>query len=244
MNTPMTMKAGKFPFFQWLSVLLLTGIGQAHGASKDDPVLTMTKLDQFEVRDADGSDPIILEGQAWIGQDLHKLWLKTELEYVDSDTEEAELQALYSRAIAPFWDVQVGLRKDFEPSPSRNWAVLGLQGLAPYLFEIDTALFLGESGRTGLRLEAEYELLFTQRLILSPEIEVNFHGQNDEATGTGSGLSNVELGLRLRYEIRREFAPYIGINWSKKYGNTADFSRQEGADVSDTQLVVGIRAWF
>ncbi len=138
----------------------------------------------------------------------------------------------------------MGLRKDFQPTPSRSWAVLGVQGLAPYLFEVDTAVFLGESGRTALRLEAEYEILFTQRLILSPEIEVNFYGQNDEATGTGSGLSDVEFGLRLRYEIRREFAPYIGVNWFKKFGNTADFSRLEGAEVSDTQIVLGVRAWF
>ncbi len=234
----------KYVLLHCLSVLALAGIGQAHGASKDDPVLTMAKLDQFEVRDADGSDPLIMEGQAWIGQDLNKLWLKAELEYADSETEEAELQALYSKAIAPFWDVQMGLRKDFQPTPSRSWAVLGVQGLAPYLFEVDTALFVGESGRTALRLEAEYEILFTQRLILSPEIEVNFYGQNDEATGTGSGLSDAEVGLRLRYEIRREIAPYIGVNWFKKFGNTADFSRSEGAKVSDTQIVLGVRAWF
>lgn len=237
-------KRGTYLLLHCLSVLALTGIGQAHGAAKDDPVLTMAKLDQFEVRDADESDPLVIEGQAWIGQDLKKLWLKAEFEYADSGTEEVELQALYSRAIAPFWDVQVGLREDFQPNPSRSWAVLGIQGLAPYFFEVDAAVFLGESGRTALRLEAEYELLFTQRLILTPEMEINFFGQNDRATSTGSGLSEIELGLRLRYEIRREFAPYIGINWSRKYGNTADFSRLEGVNVSDTQFVAGVRAWF
>ena len=217
---------------------------RALAGAADDPLLTKLMIDQFEVRDADDDDPLVLEGQGWIGRDLNKLWLKVDGERVDSGTEEAELQALYSKAIASYWDIQVGARRDFEPSPSRNWGVIGLQGLAPYFFEVDTALFVGQSGRTALRLEAEYELLLTQRLILTPEIEVNLYGKNDEATGTGSGLSDVELGLRLRYEIRREFAPYIGVNWTRKYGNSADFSREEGDNVSDTQFVLGIRMWF
>ena len=123
-------------------------------------------------------------------------------------------------------------------------AEIGLQGLAPYYFEIDSAFFIAENGHTALRLDMEYELLFTQRLILTPEIEVNFYGQNDAEFGTGSGLSNIETGLRLRYEIRREFAPYIGVNWSKSFGNTAGFSRDEGEDVEDLQWVIGVRVWF
>ena len=121
---------------------------------------------------------------------------------------------------------------------------MGLQGLALYYFEADPFLFVGEHGQLELRLEAEYEMLFTQRLILTPEIEASFFSNNDEAVGIGSGLSEAEFGLRLRYEIRREFAPYIGINWWKKYGKTADFAREEGEDTSDTQLVLGIRAWL
>jgi len=140
--------------------------------------------------------------------------------------------------------VQFGLRQDFQPSPSRSWVVFGFQGLAPYFFEVDTALFIGESGRTALRLEAEYELLFTQRLILTPEVEINFYGQNDRDLGLGSGLSDLEAGLRLRYEVRREFAPYIGVNWNKSFGNTADFARDEGEDTDDFQWVIGLRAWF
>ena len=217
---------------------------QAIAGSKDDPLLTKVLLDQFEVREADDDNPVVLEGQGWTGKDLNKLWLKLELERVDDETEEAELQALYSKAITTYWDFQVGLREDFEPTPSRTWGVIGLQGLAPYFFEIDTALFVGDSGRTALRLEAEYELLFTQRLILTPEIEVNLYGKDDAATGVGSGLSDVEFGLRLRYEVRREFAPYIGVNWIKKYGNSADFSRVAGDKVSDTQIVLGVRMWF
>jgi copper resistance protein B len=210
----------------------------------DDPILTMVKIDQLEWRDTNGPDPIYTQGEAWIGQDLNKLWFKGEYERRDGSTEEAELQALYSRGISPFWNVQVGIREDFKPEPSRSWIAFGFEGLAPYWFELDAALFVGESGRTGFRLEAEYEILFTQRLILSPELEVNAYGKNDLDTGTGSGLSDTEIGLRLRYEIRREFAPYIGINWHKKYGNTSDYAREEGESVSDTSLVIGVRAWF
>jgi len=218
--------------------------GLLHAGTADDPLLSEVMFDQLEVRDTDGDNLLAWDAQAWFGKDLEKLWIKTEGEREDGIIEEAELQALYSKAVSTYWDFQVGVRHDFNPTPKRSWAVVGFQGLAPYFFEVDTALFIGESGRTALRLEAEYELLFTQRLVLTPEIEVNFYGQNDADTGVGAGLSDVELGLRLRYEIRREFAPYIGVNWFKKFGNSADFARIAGQDIDDTQLVVGIRAWF
>jgi len=175
---------------------------------------------------------------------LRKLWFKTEGERVAGSTDEAEVQFLYSKAIASYWEFQVGVRHDFEPSPSQSWAVIGVQGLAPYFFETDIALFIGDSGRTALRFESEYELLLTQRLILTPEIEVNFYGQDDVDIGLGSGLSDLELGLRLRYEIRRELAPYIGVNWSKLFGTTKDFARSAGESTSEAQLVIGIRVWF
>lgn len=223
---------------------LTLGSPTAFSHSKDDPLLVMGKLDQFEVRSTEGEDPLVLEGQAWFGYDLNKLWLKADVEREDDESEGVEIQALYSHAISAFWDVQAGLRKDFIPTPDRTWGVIGIQGLAPYKFEVDAALFVGESGRSAARFEAEYELLFTQRLILTPEIEVNAYGQNDVDTGNGSGLADVELGLRLRYEVRREIAPYVGVNWEKKYGNTADFTELQGGEVEDTQFVVGVRAWF
>ncbi|HOY24329.1 MAG TPA: copper resistance protein B [Cellvibrio sp.] len=210
----------------------------------DNPVLTRVIIDQLELRDADGANPVALEAQAWIGKDLNKLWLKTDVERRDGETEEAEVQALYSRALAPFWDIQMGVRYDAKPTPTRTWGVIGVQGLAPYWFEIDTALFVEKSGRTAARFSAEYELLFTQKLILTPSVEVNVYGQNDAETGTGSGLSDAKAGLRLRYEIRREFAPYIGVNWNKTFGKTADFVKTKGEAVSDTELVIGLRAWF
>ncbi|VAW98614.1 Copper resistance protein B [hydrothermal vent metagenome] len=214
------------------------------GGVEENPTLTKVMINQFESRSATGSDPLILEADMWIGKDLNKLWFKTDIERVNSKTSEFELQALYSRAIAPFWDLQVGVRKDFNPKPTRDWLVLGLNGLAPYFFEVDTAVFIGEQGRLGLRLDAEYEILFTQKLILTPDVSINIHSKDDPQTGTGSGLSDIQLGLRLRYEIVREFAPYIGINWNKKYGQTADYARADGEDISDAQFVVGIRAWF
>ncbi len=210
----------------------------------DDPLLAMLKLDQLEIRDTDTGNSTAWKADAWAGYDLNKLWLKTEGEYHDGETEEAELQLLYSRAISSFWDAQIGVRRDLRPAPSRDWAVLGIKGLAPYLFELDLTLFVGEQGRSAARLDAEYEYLITQRLILSPEAEVNLYGENDPETGLGAGLSDVTLGLRLRYEIRREFAPYLGIQWSGLYGKTADFAKAAGGDRSEAVGVAGIRAWF
>ncbi len=212
-------------------------------------LLTKVTIDQLEAREHDGS---ALEGSLWFGDDFNKLWLKTEFEREGGETEKAlsrttkkELQALYSRAIAPYWDLQFGARHDFElETDSRNWGVVALNGLAPYFFEVDTSLFIGEDGDTAFRVEAEYELLFTQQWILSPEIEVNFFGQNSPEHHTGSGLSDIEAGLRLRYEFTPQFAPYIGVNYEKKFGNTADFARQDGESVSETLWVIGLHAWF
>ncbi len=210
---------------------------------EDDPVLTKV-MGEVEMRSTNGDNPKVWNIDAWVGQDLNKLWIKAEGERVGSNTEQSELQLLYSKAVAPFWDLQFGVKKDFNPKPSRNWGVIAAKGLAPYLFEIDASLFIGESGQSAVRLDAEYEYMLSQKLIISPEIEINIFGKDDELTGTGKGLSTVEAGLRLRYEITREFAPYIGINWEKKYGNTADFSATEGENIEDTQLVVGVRFWF
>lgn len=224
-------------------VLLATSYSASAGM-EDDPLLFMAKIDQFEIRNTDGDDPLVFEGQAWLGKDLNKLWIKSEVERVNSETEENELQLLYGRAVAPYWDFQIGWRRDFKPEPEQDWLAVGFQGLAPYYFEIDTALFISDDDQVNLRLEGEYEWMLTQRLILSPEIEVNFFSDDDSERGVGSGLSNLEAGLRLRYEIRREFAPYIGVNWTKIFGDTADFAKEEGEDTSDSQFVAGIRAWF
>ncbi|MET0000621.1 MAG: copper resistance protein B [Candidatus Thiodiazotropha lotti] len=211
---------------------------------KDDPLVYKVMIDQLETRITDGSNPLVLEADAWVGYDLHKFWFKTDVERVDGETEEAEIQLLYSRAISPFWDIQAGWRRDIKPKPDRDYLTLAFKGLAPYLFEVDAGLFIGESGRINARLDAEYEYMLTQKWVLSPELSMNLYSKDDEERGIGSGLSDMSLGLRLRYEIRREFAPYIGVNWRKQFGGTADFTEAEDEDTSDTQFVVGIRAWF
>ncbi|MCU7839985.1 MAG: copper resistance protein B [Candidatus Thiodiazotropha sp. (ex Troendleina suluensis)] len=225
--------------------LMAMGLSTAvFAGGADDPLIYKVMVDKLEIRNTGGNDPLVLDADAWVGYDLNKFWFKTEVERVDGETEEAEVQFLYSRAVAPFWDVQAGWRRDIKPEPDRDFLALGFKGLAPYLFEVDTGVFIGESGQIGARIDAEYEYMLTQKLILSPEIEMNLYSKDDEEVGIGSGLSDMELGLRLRYEVLREFAPYIGVNWTKIFGQTADFASDEGEDTSDVQIVLGIRAWF
>jgi copper resistance protein B len=161
----------------------------------------------------------------------------------DGDVGQAELQLLYSRAITPFFDVQAGVRQDFEPD-SRAYGVLGLQGLAPYRFEIDAAAFLSEEGDLTARLEAEYDLLLTQRLALQPRVEVEAALDDVPDRALASGFTGAEAGLRLRYEIRREIAPYVGVSWRKALGDTADIVRAAGEEDETTALVAGVRVWF
>lgn len=232
----------KRSLFAMAALTLLPALAQA--MSEDDPILAKVMIDQLEVRATDGPNPVVVDAQAWVGRDLNKLWLKLEGEYQDGRTTEAEAQALYSRAIAPYWDLQLGWRHDIRPQPERDWLAIGLEGLAPYWFEVEATAFVGERGQVAARLKGEYEWMLTQRWVLSPELEVNLHAKDDEAVGVGSGLSDTQLGLRLRYEVRREIAPYIGVNWTRSYGNTAEFARAEGEDTNDLQFVAGVRAWF
>lgn len=211
---------------------------------EDDPLTARFMLDELEVRPADGPDPRVLDAEAWIGYDLDKIRFRAEAEHVDGATEEAELQLLYSRAVTPFWDAYAGWRRDLEPGPERDFLAMGFVGVAPYMVETDAALFIGESGQAGVRLDVEYEYLLTQKWVLSPEAEVNLYSRDDETAGIGSGLSDLELGVRLRYEIRRELAPYVGVTWSRKFGATRDFAAAEGEDADDVRIVAGVRAWF
>ncbi len=199
---------------------------------------------EFQTREG---DPLFLwDAQGWIGGDLNKFWVKTEGEYLfgASVLEHAEVEALFSRAITPFFDLQAGVRHDFEPKPSRTFAVIGLKGLAPYLFEVDAALFVSGRGDVAARIEAEYEFLITQRLILQPRTELDFAVQDTPALGVGSGLSKAQMGMRLRFEIKREIAPYIGVSWKRAVGDTADFVRAAGEDVGSVSFVAGISAWY
>ncbi len=227
-----------------LALILLTSLPALGGGMEDDPLLAKVMIDQLEYQFKDGNNPLAWDGQLWIGKDLNKLWIKSEGSFLDDQVDETELQVLYSRAVATYWDIQAGWRGDLEPTPRRNWLALELNGLAPYFFEVEASLFVGENSRTAARLKVEYELLFTQKLILTPEVEVNLYGRDDPAAGIGSGFSDIEAGLRLRYEIRREFAPYVGVNWHHLFADTADYARQDGEDTDTVRFLVGIRTWF
>lgn len=210
----------------------------------DNSINSFFLIDQLEWQDADQGSALSWEANGWIGGDTDRLWLRTEGERTNGVTEKAELQAFWGHAISPWWDVLGGVRQDFKPGAPQTWAALGLQGMALYDFETQATLYLGEAGQTALRLKGDYDILLTNRLILQPTAEVNLYGKNDPQRATGSGLSDTEVGLRLRYEIRREFAPYIGVTWNRSYGKTADYILDEGEDRSDTRFVVGVRMWF
>ena len=184
------------------------------------------------------------DGEAWLGDDIHRLVLKSEGEGArGGEVENAELQALYSRAVGVYTDVQIGVRQDFEPR-GRTYLTVGAESLLLYWFELEGAAFLSSKGDLSARIEGTYDLRLTNRLILQPRAELNLSAQDDAATRTGSGLSNAELGLRLRYEVRREFAPYVGVSHDRKFGGTADHARAAGENVEDTRVVFGVRAWF
>lgn len=214
----------------------------AHGGQ----VSTLILGERLELHSNDGDPLTVWEAQAWVGGDIQKFWFKTEGEYEtkEGQSEHAEVQALYSRAVNPFWDLQVGLRHDIKPDPSRSYAVIGVQGVAPYWFELDAQLFLSDKGDASARLEAEYEVRLTQRWILQPRIELNAAFSDDEDIGVGSGLSTAEAGLRLRYELTREFAPYLGVSWDYAFGNTQNFVRAEGEHSNQFSWVAGIRFWY
>jgi len=184
------------------------------------------------------------ELQARFGRDYDRLVLKAEGEVADGRSEEARTELLWGHAVAAYWDTQLGVRYDSGAGPDRGWLAFGIQGLAPYWFEIDATAYVGDEGRTALRLEADYELLLTQKLILQPRIEANFYGKRDAERALGSGLSDLAAGIRLRYEIRREFAPYVGIERAGKFGATADYARAAGEETKETRLVAGVRFWF
>ncbi len=227
-----------------IAVMISFAATSLFAGSEDDPLLTYWKTHQLDYFQHDGEDVFAMESDFWIGKDLNKFWLKTEIEIEAGETEEFELQALYSKAIAPYWDLQLGVRHDFKLPDERSWAVIGFHGLAPYYFEIDTALFIGEDGDLAARFEAEYEMMLTQQWVLSPELEANFYAQDDPINGIGSGLSNLSLGLRLRYEFIKEFAFYVGFEHEKQYGDTARYSRLEGSATEANNFLVGISFWF
>lgn len=214
-------------------------------------------FDQLEWRDGGAGDGrAAWDAQGYYGGDYDKLWIKTEGKYAsesagrdvtrarDPGIRDADVEVLWDRVISAWWNIQAGGRQDFGPGQSRTWAAVGIQGLAPQWFETDVTVYVSDEGRTAARLKAQYDLLLTQRLVLQPFAEANLYGRSDSEHQIGSGLSDLEVSVRLRYEVRREFAPYIGLVWMRRFGGTADLVRSAGGDASDVELAAGLRVWF
>ena len=212
----------------------------------DDAPYGQVLLDQFEgYRSSSGESGIRFDAQAWYGTDLNKVWLKAEGGRAGGQLGETRAEVLYNRAFAPYFGWQAGVRHDFGGGgPGRNWGAVGVQGLAPYWFDVEATAYVGPSGRTAFRFKGEYDLRITQRLVLQPDLEFDIYGKSDPERDIGSGLAEADLGFRLRYEITRKFAPYIGVSWGRKFGNTADFARRSGEPVGESRIIAGIRLWF
>ncbi len=210
----------------------------------DNDIYSQILLDRVEAFHTSDSHGQAIDAQAWVGGDIDKLWFKVDGERENGRLGATRTEALWNHAIATYWGSQAGVRHDFGGGPGRTWAAFGIQGLAPYWFDVQATAYIGQGGRTAMRFETEYDLLITQRLILQPDVKVDLYGKNDPERGIGSGLSDVEAGLRLRYEFSRKVAPYIGVVWNKKFGNTASYARDSGSAVKETRLVAGIRVWF
>lgn len=201
-------------------------------------------LDRLELVDADHGRGMAWEGSAWLGGDVQRLWLRSEGHARAGKLERGDLEVLYGRGVRAWWDVLAGVRHEAGEGPSRTWAAFGVQGMAPYKFEVSATAYLGQGGRSAARLEAEYDTLLSNRWILQWRAEADLQGQADPVLRRGAGLSAVEAGLRLRYEVTRQFAPYVGIEHERLFGDTADLHRADGEAARDTRVVAGVRVWF
>jgi len=210
----------------------------------DNAPLGMLLIDQLEALHGYNGNGQTWEAAGWYGNDSNKLWLRSEGDSSRGKIQSGDVEAFWNHNIATCWSSQLGVRQDLGVGPGRSWAAFGVEGIAPYWFELEATGYVGSSSRTAARFRANYDLLFTQRVILQPEFEVNLYGKSDPARGIGSGLSDARLGLRLRYEIRRQFAPYIGLVWTRRFGATASLARQDRQAIFDRQWVAGVRIWF
>ena len=203
--------------------------------------LLFNRMERVHTRAANSTD---YDVQGWFGRDYDRLVLKAEGKVANGKSQDSRTELLWSHAVAAYWDAQLGVRHDDGIAASRNWLALGVQGLAPYWFEMEATLYAGDNGRTALRFGAEYELLFTQQLVLQPRAEINVYGKSDPARDIGSGLSDAVAGMRLRYEFTRQFAPYLGVEWAGKFSETASLARAAGERSRETRYVAGVRFWF
>jgi len=201
-------------------------------------------VDQLEYQHFESSNALNWNATAWVGGDIDRLWLRSEGEREAGKMHKAELQALWGHAISPWWELVAGLRQDFKPASGQAWAAFGIQGTPLYGLELQATAYAGERQQTALRLEAAYTMLLSNRWVLEPTLEANFFGHDDAAREQGSGLADSEVGLRLRYEITRGFAPYVGVSFNRLHGNRADQAREDGEDLGQTRLVAGVRLRF
>ncbi|MEQ8229878.1 MAG: copper resistance protein B [Rhodospirillales bacterium] len=223
----------------------LIPVSEARAADMDDAIYWHVQAEQLEYRTGESDDVVAWDVNAWIGNDDHRLAFKSEGENpVGKRLEAAELQFLYRRPISTFFDGNIGVRHDLRPNPDRTYGVVGIQGLAKQFVETGADLFISEKGDVSARLEAEVDWLLTQRLVLQPSAEINLAFSEDAAIESGAGINNIELGVRLKYEFRREFAPYVGVHYERKVGATANFARDEGEDTDAVRFVAGVSFWF
>ncbi|WP_231733757.1 copper resistance protein B, partial [Sphingomonas sp. CCH9-H8] len=216
-------------------------VRREHGGA----MLGKVMLDLAEVQVRSGNNGYRWSGEGWYGGDINRLWIKSEGEGVFGEgVEGAEVQALFSHAIDPYWNVQAGVRQDLGRGPRRTYATVAIEGLAPYWFDLEGTLFLSDKGDILARAEGSYDQRITQDVVLQPRFEINLSAQDMPANGIGAGFSIAELGLRVRYEKVREFAPYVGVSWERRFGRTADFARARGEGTGGFSFVVGVRTWF
>jgi copper resistance protein B len=206
--------------------------------------LGMLWLDQLEWRAVAAPNAAAWQGEGWYGGDYDKAWVRSEGESYAGRSEDARAELFWDHVVARWWSLEVGGRQDFGSGPARSWAALGVRGLAPLDVDVEATVYAGTAARTAARLKVEYELLFTQRLVLQPEIELNFYGRSDPARDVGAGMADLEVGLRLRYELRREFAPYAGVVWARHVGATGDSPGAAAPNWNELSLAVGLRVWL
>lgn len=212
-------------------------------AAHDRAINSFVLFDQLEWRSGRGRDGVSWSQTGWVGGDINRLWFRSEGESEDGGLGEASAHVLYGRAVARWWDVVAGLRQDLQPG-AQTWLAFGVQGLAPGFFEVEATGYLSDAGQTAAHVEIEYDLLLTNRLVLQPLLEATLYGKRNPALGVGSGLSSGEVGFRLRYEIRRELAPYVGLTWVRTFGGTRDLAASESEANGLPRLVGGVRLWF
>jgi copper resistance protein B len=211
----------------------------------DNSIFTHGVLDQAEGRWNGRSTQFRYDGQLWSGTDYNKLWIKSEgLVSSQGRFEDGIHEFLYDRAISTYFDLQAGVRVDLDSGPARTWAAFGAQGLSLYFFDVEATAYASDRGRFAARLRGYYDLLITNRLVLQPEAELNFYTKSDRGRGTGSGLSDIDAGLRLRYEFSRKLAPYTGVSYTGRFGQAESFARQEGLKPHSVRFAFGLRTWF